>query len=59
MHLAEFAEIDVELSPYKGNYSCAKSQPRDIPTDPEIVVIRGEITNDHWKLVFERMAVYV
>lgn len=58
MHLAEFAEIDVDLSPYKGNYSCAKSQPREIPTDPEIAVIRDGITNPQWKLVYERMAVY-
>jgi integrase len=57
-HLAEFAEISVDLSLYKGNYSCAKSQPREIPTDPEILVTRNKITNLQWRLVFDRMAVY-
>lgn len=57
-HLAEFAEISVDLSLYKGNYSCAKSQPREIPTDPEILVTRNKITNLQCRLVFDRMAVY-
>jgi integrase len=48
----------VDLSLYKGNYSCAKSQPREIPTDPEILVTRNKITNLQWRLVFDRMAVY-
>lgn len=56
--LAKFADIEVNLTPYRGNYSAGKTQPRDIPEDEEIVVHRNAITNPQWRLVYTRMAIY-
>lgn len=56
--LAKFAQIDIDLNPYKGNYSPAKVQPRDLPTDEAIAKTRAKIKNQAWQLVYTRMAVY-
>lgn len=57
-HLAKFANIEVDLKPYEGNYSPTKVQPRDIPSDEEIATVRTAIKNPQWQLVYTRMAVY-
>lgn len=41
--LAKFAEIDVNLKPYHGNYGPAKVKARELPTDEEVEELWAEI----------------
>jgi integrase len=43
--LATFAGVQVDLSPYKGNYSSAKVKARDLPSDEEIEEIWASIAS--------------
>lgn len=56
--LANFAKIDFDPSPYKGNYSAKSLTPRMLPTDQEIVQWRSQITDPRWQYVFGLMACY-
>lgn len=56
--LAKFAEVEVDLKPYRGNYSPKKVQPRDIPNDLTIAQVRDTISNIQWQWVYGVMAAY-
>lgn len=65
--LAIFAGIEVDLKPYRGDYSShSKKITRNIPTDIEIVQIRDSIVTGNrrlkatscWQYVFSLLAVY-
>ncbi len=41
--LAEFAELPIDLSPYRGDYSTGRSEvPRELPSDEAIALMSGE-----------------
>lgn len=55
--LAEFANLSIDLSPYKGEYSTGRSEvPRDLPSDDLIATWRDNIPNPHWRWVYGVMA---
>ena len=55
----QWAGLDVDLSPYRSTYGGGSLQPRDIPTDAEIVASREKLaTREDWLWVFGMMAVY-
>ena len=56
--LAKFADVDIDLSPYKVNYAPSDVVPKDIPTDEEIQQIIDEFNNTQWRYVFGLMATY-
>ncbi|MEM9087426.1 MAG: site-specific integrase [Cyanobacteria bacterium P01_F01_bin.53] len=56
--LAKFAEVDFDAKPLKGNYSPAKVQPRNLPTDAAIAQCRDTITKPEWRWVYGMMACY-
>lgn len=57
--LAKFAGLDcTELEGLMGNYSLTKVQPRDIPSDEEILAIQEGIKDSSWQWVFRMMATY-
>ncbi len=55
--LAEFAKIEVDLSPYVGSYS-PKSAKQDIPTDEEIAAAIDRIQNPQWRWIAGMMATF-
>lgn len=55
--LAKFAEVEVDLKPYIGNYSPKKAV-RDIPTDGEIVSAIDNFTLPTWRCLYALMATY-
>lgn len=55
--LAEFAELSVDLSPYKGDYSTGRSEvPRDLPSDELIAEWWEKIPNLQWRWVYSVIA---
>jgi|GEM_PF-629446 len=63
--LAEFAEIDVDLKPYKGSYSQTHTKPRVLPSDKAIAEIyefigkgRNRSSCEKWQAVYGIMACY-
>lgn len=55
--LAEFAEITVDLRPYRGEYSTGRSEmPRDLPSDELIIECWDKIPNPHWRWVYGAIA---
>ncbi|MEM7555563.1 MAG: integrase [Cyanobacteria bacterium P01_A01_bin.84] len=56
--LAEFAKIECNISPYKGNYGNRKTKERHIPSDEEIEEKRHLFIDSQWLTVYELMAVY-
>jgi integrase len=56
--LAEFAEININLSGYGGGYTPAKLEPRNLPSDEEIVTIWRTIPNLSWRNFFGLCAVF-
>lgn len=56
--LARFCGIEFDPKPYRGNYSPAKVQPRDLPTDKAIATARAALVNPGWRWVYGMMATY-
>lgn len=56
--LAKFAELEVDLNAYAGNYSPNKIRPREIPDDEKISTVREQFKNPAWRWVYEMMACY-
>jgi hypothetical protein len=56
--LAKFTGVQVDLKPYSGNYSSTKVQPRDIPSDEEILHYYHEIVNPEWRYAYALLAAY-
>ena len=56
--LAKFADVDVDLRPYKVGYSLADVTPKTIPNDEQIQDIIENIKNPKWRYLFSLMAVY-
>ena len=54
--LANFAEIDVDLLQYKGNYSASKVKPRRLPSDIEIAEWYYRIPNPSWQWIYGILA---
>lgn len=56
--LANFAEIDIDLKPLKGNYSPSRVTPRTIPSDRKIVQVIESIKNPRWQWAIAMLATY-
>ena len=56
--LARFAQIEINLKPYKGKYSPKLVTPRDLPTDTTIAKIFYEIESESWRWVYGMLATY-
>ena len=57
--MAKFANIDVDLRPYKvGQSKADKTVERKLPSDREIESIIDGIQDPRWRCVFARMAIY-
>lgn len=56
--LANFCGVSVDLSRYAGNYNSAKTAPRSLPTDSEIVHIWQGIESPSWQWAFGLLAAY-
>jgi integrase len=57
--LATLAGLDPSpLAPLRGSYSASAVDPRDLPSDEEIVAYRAKITNPGWCWVYGMMAAY-
>jgi integrase len=56
--LAKFANLEIDLSQYIGNYSPTKVQPRNIPSDELIQEWFEKIPNSSWQWAFGMMATY-
>lgn len=56
--LAQFAGIEFDLSALMGNYSPTKVQPRELPSDEDIVRIFGQVANPQWRWVYGVIAAY-
>jgi integrase len=56
--LARFVGLEWDGSHLRGNYSPAKVEPRDLPSDEVIARYRDALTNPGWRWVYGMMAVY-
>ena len=58
--LAKFAGIEevYKIKELQGNYSPSSVQPRNLPTDKEIIEFRNSITRKDWQWVFGIIATY-
>lgn len=57
--LAKFAGLNIDLSPYKGDYGPSKTKPKQIPSDEEIVAARSLFVPDSpWQWIFGILAAY-
>jgi integrase len=56
--LAEFAGVEVNFKGLRGRYSPAAVDPRDLPTDDQIVALIEGMTDPHWRLLVALMATY-
>jgi integrase len=56
--LFKFAGADIDLKPYKGNYSPTTVQPREIPTDAIIQDWYFKIKNTSWSWAYGILATY-
>jgi integrase len=55
---AQFAGLETNFKPLKGNYSPSKVTPRDLPTDATIAEWRERIPNPKWRYVYGLIATY-
>ncbi|MEH2319577.1 site-specific integrase [Nostoc sp.] len=56
--IARFAQVEVNLKPYKGRYSPRLVTPRDLPTDTTIAKTFYEIESEAWRWVYGMLATY-
>lgn len=56
--LCEFAGLEPNFQPLKGNYSPSKVVPRNLPSDSDIAHYRATIPNPDWQRVYSLIAVY-
>lgn len=56
--LAKFADLPIDLAPYKGNYGPASTVPRSIPSDAAILAAWESIKSEEWRWVFGILAAY-
>jgi hypothetical protein len=56
--LLQFAGVDADLKKYQGNYSPRSVEPRNLPTDDQIILWREKIYNPAWRLAYSRIAAY-
>lgn len=56
--LARLAGVDVDLRPYRGGYSASEVDPRDLPTDEQIIERWQGIPAREWRWVYGMLATY-
>lgn len=56
--LAEFAGVEVNFKGLRGRYCPAAVDPRDLPSDQQIVELVESMTDPHWRLLVALMATY-
>lgn len=57
-YLADYAGLEINLTSYKGQYGSHSLEPREIPTDQQIVEWRDLIPNPQWRWVYGVMAAF-
>lgn len=56
--LARFAHIEIDLGPYRGKYRAGEINPRDLPSDDQILAFYEQIPLRSWQCVYALMATY-
>ncbi|MBD2261414.1 site-specific integrase [Pseudanabaena sp. FACHB-2040] len=56
--LARLAQLDANLTAYRGAYSPSSVNPRDLPSDQEILAYYDQIPSRPWQCVYALMATY-
>lgn len=56
--LARYAGLEVDLGPYKGDYSDRSTAPRELPSDAQIEQCRELIPNESWQWVYGVLAAF-
>ncbi|MBE9179129.1 site-specific integrase [Oculatella sp. LEGE 06141] len=56
--LAEFAGIELNVKPLKGNYSYTEVDPRTLPTDQQVAEWFHRIPNSRWQYVYGLLATF-
>ncbi|AFY54409.1 hypothetical protein Riv7116_1868 [Rivularia sp. PCC 7116] len=56
--LANFAELNIDLKPFRGTYSPKRTKPRDLPDDLAIAKVFHGIKNESWQWIFGMLATY-
>jgi hypothetical protein len=56
--LAKFAGIEIDLRHIKGTYSATAVEPRDLPSDEQIVECFNSISSPGWRWVFGMLATF-
>ncbi|MEH2456562.1 site-specific integrase [Nostoc sp.] len=56
--LAKFAQVEINLKPYRGKYSPRLVTPRNLPSDITIAKRFYEIESDDWRWVYGMLATY-
>ncbi|MBD2156038.1 hypothetical protein [Leptolyngbya sp. FACHB-16] len=55
---ADFAGVEVDLTPYRGNYNRKNVKPRKLPEESLIIQEREKLIDPSWQWVFGMMATY-
>ena len=55
---ARFAGIQVDLKPYRGNYSPKAVDPRNLPSDDQIIEVINSLKDERWQFLVMLMATY-
>ncbi|NJO78658.1 MAG: hypothetical protein HC827_09070 [Cyanobacteria bacterium RM1_2_2] len=56
--VARFAQVDYDPKPYQGRYTPRKPQPRDIPSNAQIVAFWQSLDHRGWKFILGLIATY-
>ncbi|MBF2047291.1 MAG: hypothetical protein IGS54_08005 [Elainella sp. C42_A2020_010] len=56
--ISKFAQLSYDPKPYQGRYSPRKPQPRNIPTDAQIVEFWKSLENPGWRFILGLIATY-
>ncbi|WP_416671582.1 site-specific integrase [Egbenema bharatensis] len=56
--LAQFAGIELNVKPLKGNYSYTEVDPRTLPTDREVAEWFYKVPNPQWRYVYGLLATF-
>jgi integrase len=56
--LIKYAKLNIDITNYKSTYARASLNPKDIPSDQEIVFWHGKILNPQWQYAYGVFATY-
>jgi len=56
--LAKLAGLTIDIKSFSGNYTASSVEPRDIPTDEEIVEVWKSLKNPAWQWIYGMLATF-